>query len=68
MPGQEAFARFVVEVNGNGVGVLIAERSGYKYFAADRNSSSLDGKRFASPNEAQHAVTQLYAPAAVEEN
>lgn len=59
MPGQVASARFVLEVEGRGVGVLIAERSGYKYFAADRTTLSLDGRRFASPAQAQNAVTEL---------
>lgn len=62
MPGQNASARFVVELEGRGVGVLIAERSGYKYFAADRSTSSLDGRRFSSPLAAQNAVTALQAP------
>ncbi len=62
MPGQNASARFVVELEGRGVGVLIAERSGYKYFAADRSTSSLDGRRFSSPSAAQNAVTALRSP------
>ena len=62
MPGQNASARFVVELEGRGVGVLIAERSGYKYFAADRSTSSLDGRRFSSPTAAQNAVTALRTP------
>ena len=62
MSGQNASARFVVELEGRGVGVLIAERSGYKYFAADSSTSRLDGRRFSSPTAAQNAVTALQTP------
>ena len=64
MPSQERFARFVVEFEGRGVGVLVAQRSGYKYFAADQSTARLDGRNFASPSQAQNAVSALCEPVA----
>ena len=63
MPSQERFARFVVEFEGRGVGVLVAQRSGYKFFAADQSTARLDGQNFASPSQAQNAVSALCEPA-----
>ena len=62
MPSQERFARFVVEFEGRGVGVLVAQRSGYKFFAADQSTARLDGRNFASPSQAQNAVSALCEP------
>ncbi len=62
MPSHHSSVRFVVEVEGRGVGVLVAQRSGYKYFAADRNTARLDGQHFASPSQAQNAVSALCRP------
>ncbi len=64
MPSQECLARFVVEFEGRGVGVLVAQRSGYKYFAADPSTARLDGRNFASPSQAQNAVSALCEPVA----
>lgn len=62
MPSQNSSARFVVEIEGRGVGVLVAQRSGYKYFAADNSTARLDGRHFASPSQAQNAVSALCRP------
>ncbi len=62
MPSQQSLARFVVEFEGRGVGVLVAQRSGYKYFAADPSTARLDGRNFASPSQAQNAVSALCEP------
>ena len=59
---EDSAGRFVVEFDGRGVGVLIAARPGYTFFAAERKSFALDGKRFTSPSEAQLAVDRLYRP------
>jgi len=64
MPSQQRLARFVVEIEGRGVGVLVAQRSGYKYFAADQSTARLDGRNFASPSQAQNAVSALCEPSA----
>ncbi len=60
MPSHERSVRFVVEIEGRGVGVLVAQRSGYKYFAADQSTARLDGRNFASPSQAQNAVSALH--------
>ena len=62
MPSQQRSVRFVVEIEGRGVGVLVAQRSGYKYFAADHSTARLDGQHFASPSKAQSAVSALCRP------
>ena len=67
MPSQHSSVRFVVEIEGRGVGVLVAQRSGYKYFAADHSTARLDGRNFASPSQAQNAVSALCGPQDPEE-
>ncbi len=62
MPSRERSDRFVVEIEGRGVGVLVAQRSGYKYFAADQSTARLDGRNFASPSQAQNVVSALCEP------
>ena len=62
MPSQKRSVRFVVEIEGRGVGVLVAQRSGYKYFAADQSTARLDGHHFTSPSQAQNAVSALCRP------
>ncbi len=64
MPSQERSVHFVVEFEGRGVGVLVAQRSGYKYFAADQSTARLDGRNFASLSQAQNAVLALCGPSA----
>ena len=64
MPSQERSVRFVVEIEGRGVGVLVAQRTGYKYFAADQSTARFDGRNFASPSQAQNAVSALCDPSA----
>ena len=59
---KDSAGRFVVEFDGRGVGILIAARLGYTFFAAERKSYALDGKCFTSPSEAQLAVDRLYRP------
>ena len=59
MPSQERSDRFVVEIEGRGVGVLVAQRTGYRYFAADQRTARLDGRNFASPSQAQDVVSAL---------
>ncbi|MDJ0944521.1 MAG: hypothetical protein QNJ30_13720 [Kiloniellales bacterium] len=62
MPSQHRSVRFVVEIEGRGVGVLVAQRTGYKYFAADHSTARLDGRSFATPSQAQNAVSALCRP------
>ena len=64
MPSRERSVRFVVEIEGRGVGVLVAQRLGYKYFAADQSTARLDGQNFDSPSQAQNAVSALREPSA----
>ena len=55
MPGQERSARFFVEIEGHGVGVPVAQRTGYNYFVADQSTARIGGGNSASPSQAQTA-------------
>lgn len=51
--------RYVIEIGGRSLGLLVAEDNGYTFFAANADARSLDRKRFASPEAAERALHAL---------
>lgn len=54
--------RYVMEVGGQSVGLLVADQSRYTFFAAGKAALSLDRRDFASPEAAQRAVEAVVKP------
>ena len=54
--------RYVMEVGGRSVGLLVSDHSRYTFYAADKTALSLDRKDFASPEAAQRAVDAVVRP------
>src|SRR3546814_16497428 len=51
---------FLIEVYDRSAGIVIAERGGYRFFAADQDWSSLDGQRFTTVPRAEQAARRLH--------
>ena len=51
--------RYVLEVGGQSLGLLVAEKNGYTFFSAGPAARALDGKHFASTEAAQRALHAL---------
>lgn len=51
--------RYVIEVGGRSMGLLVAEGNGYTFFSAGPDARSLDRKHFASPEAAERALHAL---------
>lgn len=54
--------RYVLEVGGRSVGLLVSDQNHYTFFAATKAALALDRKEFASPEAAQRAVDSLVRP------
>jgi hypothetical protein len=52
-------ARFVIEINGTAAGIVVAERTRYRFFAAGKAYSGLERRLFRSPAEAEAACHQV---------
>ncbi len=54
--------RYVMEVAGQSVGLLVSDHSRYTFYAANKAAQSLDWRDFASPEAAQRAVEAVVRP------
>ena len=50
---------FTIEVRGRSAGIVIAERGGFMFFAADGDFHTLDRRLFKRVRQAEEAVRQL---------
>ena len=50
---------FAIEVCGRSAGIVVAERGGYMFFAADGDFRSLDRRLFDQVAQAERAVDQV---------
>jgi hypothetical protein len=55
---------FVIETADAGAGIVIRERSGFRFFAAVRQFAELDGQVFKTVRAAERAAQSLAASAA----
>jgi len=53
-------ARFIIEAAGLTAGIVLRERSGFRFFASDRRMQCLDGRIFRSPRAAELAVERRF--------
>jgi hypothetical protein len=49
---------FVIEVEGDAVGLVVKEREGFRFVASNRDHLPLEGRLFRSPNAAERAVVE----------
>jgi len=52
-------AAFVIEIDGNAAGLAFAERSGFRFYAAERSYWELEGRWFRSLGHAERAATAV---------
>lgn len=58
---------YAIEVQGTAAGIVVAERSGFQFFAADDRFAPLDGRVFRRVDQAERAARALgERPAAAE--
>jgi hypothetical protein len=50
---------FVIEVDGDAVGLVLKEREGFRFVASDRDHYALDGRLVSSAFAAERAATEL---------
>jgi hypothetical protein len=60
MPSVEGRA-YAIEINGKSAGIVIADRDGFTFFAADRDFRNLDRRVFRRIDQAERAVRRLDA-------
>lgn len=53
--------RFVIELNGEPVGLVIGERQGYRFYAAASHFAEFERRLFSSPAQAEDACRTLIA-------
>jgi hypothetical protein len=52
-------AAFVIEIDGDAAGLALAERSGFRFYAATRSYWELEGQWFRSLGQAERAATAV---------
>lgn len=57
---------FVIETADMAAGIVVRQADGYRFFAADRHFSQLDGSIFKSPKAAQKAAELMHRAAALD--
>lgn len=57
---------FVIETADVAAGIVVRQADGYRFFAADRQFSQLDGSIFKSPKAAQKAAELMHRAAALD--
>lgn len=55
------FSAYAIESDGAGAGIVIRQQGGFRFYASDERFTSLDGKMFRSPQEAERAAQRLIA-------
>jgi hypothetical protein len=49
---------FVIEVDGDAVGVVVKEREGFRFVASSRDHLPLEGRLFPTPTAAERAAIE----------
>jgi hypothetical protein len=55
--------RYVIELGGDAAGLVVKEKSRFRFFAAEKRFASLDRRLYHSPAEAENACRSLLRPA-----
>jgi hypothetical protein len=50
---------YIIEVGSQPAGIVVRDRAGYRFFAAGRRFSALEGRLFRSASEAERAAKRL---------
>jgi hypothetical protein len=50
---------YIIEVSSKAAGIVVRDRVGYRFFAANHDFNSLEGRYFRSAREAERAATQF---------
>jgi hypothetical protein len=50
---------YIIEINSQPAGIVVRDRSGYRFFAASPRFSRMEGQVFRSAREAERAAAQL---------
>ncbi len=51
--------RYVIELEGEPAGIVVGERTGFRFYAVQSHFSSLEQRLFRSPGQAEHACREL---------
>lgn len=52
---------YIIEVSSEAAGIVVREKSGFRFFAAVHKFNSLDGKIFKNARDAERAATRFLA-------
>lgn len=52
---------YIIEVSSEAAGIVVREKSGFRFFAAVHKFNPLDGQIFKSAREAERAATRVLA-------
>lgn len=52
---------YIIEVSSEAAGIVVRDKSGFRFFAATHRFNPLDGRVFKSAREAERAATQVLA-------
>lgn len=50
---------YIIEVSSEAAGIVVRDQAGYRFFAANQDFSSLEGRYFRSAREAERAATRF---------
>jgi len=53
---------YVIEVEGEAVGVVVKERQGFRFVASNRDHLPLEGRLFPTPTAAERAAIETRRP------
>lgn len=52
---------YIIEVSSEAAGIVIRDKAGFRFFAANHRFNQLEGRLFRSAREAERIATQLLA-------
>lgn len=52
---------YIIEVSSEAAGIVVRDKSGFRFFAATHRFNPLDGRVFKSAREAERAATRVLA-------
>jgi len=52
---------YIIEVSSEAAGIVVRDKSGFRFFAANHRFNSLEGRVFRSAREAERIATKLLA-------
>jgi hypothetical protein len=51
---------YIIEVSSQAAGIVVREKTGFRFFAASHRFNSLEGRLFRSAREAERAAMQFF--------